>query len=189
MGLDLILLSTFNKSIERQSYCLSFLIWVFSTLNCFFVVQESCELTVHYGWDTVQNILPTSRKNRINYDKWMHLKARSWRECPGLFSLTLWHGQDDKTQHQVYAHVFAFLLVNITLSFLWLNKIENCFVHTTLLEFWSLESPSLSPFRSLKYILLSFRLSPAGNGTGQQAKSNSICDHLPSEALMPHGTS
>lgn len=49
-------------------------------------------LTVNYGWGTVQNVLLTrwsSRKNYINSNQWIHLKARTLR-IHGACTLSLW---------------------------------------------------------------------------------------------------
>lgn len=53
--------------------------------SIFMLVESLCKEAVNYRWGRVQTVLPTrwpSTKNCINYDKWIHLKARNMKGLP-----------------------------------------------------------------------------------------------------------
>lgn len=130
------------------------------------------KLWTYCEWGRVQNDFPTrwpSRNNCINYDKWMHLKARTWRNsmvCPhylcgkdkglgGIF-LALFICPKLKRHNIKYIpSLYLYLLklaLNINSFFLCFNyKNEKCFVCTTL-ELRTLES-LVFPVKFLEYIL------------------------------------
>ena len=82
------------------------------------LVQENRDHTVNWGQSAASpSHRWSSRNNSTNYDNWVFLKARTWRDCPGVSTLSHWERQrpgenildsfhmtkDDKIQYQVYS--------------------------------------------------------------------------------------